>query len=404
MRRIAWLGIVAALLGAGRAAAQPAARTLVLPFENTGREPRVFWLAEGSSVLLTDDLAALGVQAFSRDERRRAFDRLDVPAVPSLSHATVIRLGQLLGAGQIVVGSFELSVGQLTVRARAMQLESARIGPEIVERGALTDLFTIYARVARRLAPESRVTLEQMEQAHPPLTAFEVYIKGLIAETPATRMSFLSQAVQLAPSFQRGRIALWQVHADQHEHVRALAVARQVPAGHRFGPRAQLLAAVSLLELSRHQEAFDALTALQAASPNAAVLNNLAVLQLRRPVPRPGVTVAGLFDEARQRDPADADILFNLGYAYWLNNDAVSASYWLREALRRNPSDAAAHYVLGVALQSVGNTADAVREKDAAKRMSQQFVEWEAKQSGVNAAPKGLERVKTELSYNGSNP
>ena len=47
-------------------------RQLVLPFENTTREARVFWLGEASAVILTDDLQTLGVPAISRDDRLRA--------------------------------------------------------------------------------------------------------------------------------------------------------------------------------------------------------------------------------------------------------------------------------------------------------------------------------------------
>jgi hypothetical protein len=62
--RAAVVGALAMLL-----AAPAAARTLVLPFENAGREPRVFWLGEGSAVLLSDDLGALGLPVVTRDER-----------------------------------------------------------------------------------------------------------------------------------------------------------------------------------------------------------------------------------------------------------------------------------------------------------------------------------------------
>ena len=43
-----------------------------------------------------------------REDRLRAFERLRVPPVATLSHATVIRLGQVVGAAQVVIGSFEL--------------------------------------------------------------------------------------------------------------------------------------------------------------------------------------------------------------------------------------------------------------------------------------------------------
>jgi tetratricopeptide (TPR) repeat protein len=373
-------------------------RSLVLPFENAGREPRVFWLGEGSAVLLTDDLAALGVPAVSREERRRGFDRLGVAAVTALSHATAIRVGQAAGASRVVIGGFELSMGELTVRARAILIDSGRIGPEIAERGPLADIFGIYARVARRLAPDSRVSLEDMERGHPPLPAFELYVKGLLAEAPAARLSFLSQVLRLAPAFQQARLALWRAHTDQNEHQRALTVARQVPADHRLARSAQFLASISLLELSRHQDAFDAMTVLQRAAADAAVANNLGVLQLRRPVAAPGGQAVTFFEEARRLDPADPDILFNLGYAYWLAKDVIQATAWLREAVRRRPSDAAAHYALGVALQWAGNTTEGAREKDLGKRGSPDLLEWDVKNSGAIVTPRGMERIKAELS------
>ena len=105
---------------------EPANRYLVVPFENTNREGRLYWLSEGSAVVLTDDLTAVGTPAITREDRRRAFDRLHVPAVATLSYATVIRLGQLVGASHVVVGGFELENGRLTVRARAIRLDAGR--------------------------------------------------------------------------------------------------------------------------------------------------------------------------------------------------------------------------------------------------------------------------------------
>src|SRR5215217_7423527 len=146
-------------------------RYLVIPFGNVTRDPRVYWLSEGSAVVLTDDLQALGRPAIVRDDRLRAFERLRVPNVPTLSHATVIRLGQIVGAAQVVLGSFELKGEVLTVRARTIRLDTGRISSDISEIGSLTDVFGVFGHVARRIAPDSRVTTEQMEQVHPPLTA-----------------------------------------------------------------------------------------------------------------------------------------------------------------------------------------------------------------------------------------
>ena len=93
----------------------------------------------------------------------------------------------------------------------------------------------------------------------------------------------------------------------------------------------------------------------------------------------------------------DADLFFNLGYAYWLDRDTPAAISWLREAVRRNPADHGAHYVMGVALQAAGSAPEAAREKELARQLSSEYAEWEAKQPGANVAPRGLERVKTDL-------
>ena len=69
--------------------------------------------------------------------------------------------------------------------------------------------------------------------------------------------------------------------------------------------------------------------------------------------------------------------------------------YWLREAVRRNPADEQAHYILGVALQASGSTAEGTREKELARRLSSVFAEWE--KQPATPVPRGLERIKTEV-------
>ena len=74
-----------------------------------------------------------------------------------------------------------------------------------------------------------------------------------------------------------------------------------------------------------------------------------------------------------------------------------AAIYWLREALRRNPSDADAHYVLAAALQASGSTVEAAREKELARQLSAQYEELERRAAADKLpVPKGLERVRTE--------
>ena len=132
-------------------AAQPAiGRILVMPFENVSRDSRIVWLGEAASVLIADDLNVLGAGAITRDERREAFERLQVPPAASLTNATMIRIGQLVRATQVVVGTLTMDGDTIVISARSIALEAAKVQADVTERGPLPDLFTIFERVARR--------------------------------------------------------------------------------------------------------------------------------------------------------------------------------------------------------------------------------------------------------------
>ena len=347
-------------------------------------------------MLLTDDLATLGAPSIRREDRLRAFERMRVPPVANLSHATVIRLGQVVGAAYVVVGRFEVDGDDLIVRVRTIRLDTGRLSVELMEKSPLTDMLSVYSRLARRIVPESAVGTEQPAR-QPVLAAFEQYVKGLVAEAPETKIAFLTQALRLSPTFHRAQIALWEVHTDQGNHQDALDAVRQVPDGDPLTRQARFLGAVSMLHLGQLQASFAEFNSLNTAHRDAALLNNIGVVQLRRPAGAPGGKAVGFFGEAVGEDGADADLFFNAGYASWFEGNAQGAIEWLREAVRRNPADDAAHYVLGVALQASGSLVEAAREKELARRLSSAYAEWEAKQAGGNVVPRGLERVKLDV-------
>lgn len=381
-----------------QAPALPTTRLLVMPFENTSHEGRLYWLSEASAVLLTDDLNAMGSPAITRDERLRAFERLRVPPVPGLSHATVIRVGELVEASAIVIGEFQLDGEDLVMRARAIRLDTGRLVPEIVERGAAADLFAICERVARRIAPATPAPVPpgQVEGIHPPLAAFEHYIKGVLSETPATKEQYLGDTLRIAPAFHPARLALWSVYTEAGEHQKALQTVRGVPDGTAWTRRARFDAARSLIGLGQLGEAFQVLVELQQARPSPGVLSAAGVVQLRRAVAAGSLRATQYFAQALALDPEDADLSFNMGYAAWIEKDLATATQWLRETVRRNPADADAHFVLGAALRAGGATTEAVRERDLAGRLSSRYAD-RLKRPGGDQVPRGLERMSVEV-------
>jgi tetratricopeptide (TPR) repeat protein len=399
--------VLAAVLGATvthpAAAQSPSAtRILVVPFEDTKHDARVYWLSEAAAILLADELNARGLPAIARDERVRAFEQLHLPPSASLSRATIIKVGNLVGASEVIVGSFTVDGETLKVDAHSIRIDVGRLQPEVSERAPLKDLFGAYERLARRLAPESRAP---GKSARPPLDALENYVKGLIAESPAAQATFLETAAKQYAGYDRAELALWSVRSDQGDYDAALAAARRVPATSPLARRAQFLAAVSLLDLKRYDEAFDAFKAwtdaavssAPAAAATAAALNNLGIIQIRRGASPQTGSATYFLTKAADADPGDADYLFNLGYAYVLDRNNQGAIYWLREALRRNPGDADAHYVIAAALRATGSSVEAEREKALARQLSSRYEELERRAAADTLpVPKGLERVRTE--------
>lgn len=397
---VAVVGLMLAAALPNRAAAQAfPGDTLVMPFDNAPAEPRLFWLAEGSAVLVSALVEEAGGSTITRDERLRAFERLQLPAAASLSHATVIKVGQLVRAGEVIVGAYDVKDGRLTVRARVIRLDTGRLMPEITESGPLGEMVDVYARLVRGLrgAPATSGAARAPLLASPP--AFEAYVKGLIAETPATQRRYLEQALTLVPDADV-RLALAGVLSEQGQHQRAFDVAAAVGDGSRQHRQAQYRMALELIALKRYGQAFDVLEALDAGERSAVVLNAMGVVQLRRGN-TPGVAPATYyFSQASEVAPEQADYFFNLGYAYWQNRDPQAAIYWLREAVRRDPSDVDAHDVLGVVLQHTGATSEASRERELARRLSAAAAPASAEAPG--SAARGLERLRDRLERGGT--
>jgi tetratricopeptide (TPR) repeat protein len=372
----------------------PGERILVIPFENPAREPRVYWVSEASAVLLADDLAALGKNAHTREERLDAFQRLQVPPVATLSHATVIRLGQVVGATHVVIGSFRLTGTMLSVRAQSIRLDTGQMEHEFVEGGPLEDLFAIFERVSRRIAGP---TSTGSPPARPALPVFENYIKGLVATSSPAKISHLEAAIKLDPSFDRARLALWNVHHDEGNGQVALVTAAAIPETSPMYARARFNVALSLVQLKRLDDAFATLRTLADRSPSATLMNNIGVIQLRRPVTPQTGRATYYFNQALKLDEDDPDYYFNLGYAYWAEKDPNAAIFWLREAVRRDPADGEAHAVLAAALQTTGAAAEAARERELATQLSSTYAEWAKKPTGPEPIPRGLERLKPSL-------
>ena len=397
--------ILAPLLAPALASAQqvPGTRVLVMPFaaESDAKAPggigAARWLSEAAAVLISDGLAARGVGVLHRDDRIAVFDRLQLPVVFPLTRATTIRVGDLIGATEIVFG--EIKLGQrLSVRARLVRLTTGQQLPDIADEAPLSEMFQLFGRVSERVAASTGRPLASSPTPRPALSleAFENYVKGLVAATPAAQQRFFETALTQAPRDPRILIALWDAYTAQGAHDKALAAANAVPAGTPDSRRARFAVALSLIELRRFDGAFSALNALYAERPDPGISNALGILQLRRGAPAQGTSAPTVyFGRAADDDPSNTDYVFNLGYAFALANDSKSALFWLREVVRYDAADGDAHLVMSAVLAASGKTVEAQREFDLARLLG-----TSAELIGATPTakvPPGLERTQADL-------
>jgi tetratricopeptide (TPR) repeat protein len=369
---------------------------VVVPFDNPSQEPRLSWMREGAAILLTDALAAAGAPVVEREERLQALDRLQLPANATLSRASAIRVGHTLGVAAVVSGSVQLQGEHLVARARIVRIDSGRMLPEIESAGPLPQMFDIFATLAQRIR-SAQTAAAVSDRLAPSPQVFELYVKGLVAETPAAALAFLEQALKAAPAYDRVRIAIWDLHSEASDHQRALDVISAVSPQSKLYRDSRFRRALSLMNLKRFDDALLTLRSMQTETPSAAVANAIGVIELRRAVTHQPGRATYYFSQASEIDPGDGDLFFNLGYSYWLDKDAKAAIYWLREAVRRDPADGDAHFILSVALQQTGATAEAARERELAERLSSKYQGWQAKAPGGDPVPRGLERLNEEL-------
>jgi tetratricopeptide (TPR) repeat protein len=397
-RVIAWMIVAAAAVpSAVHAQTQPVAPVVVLPFDNPSQEPRLAWLREGAAILLSEMLSNSGDVVIDREERLQAFDRLQLPAGATLSRASAIKVGQVVTAALVIGGTISTEGNQLTARARGVRIDTGRLLAEVEATGPLADLYAIFARLAQQVRHSTTPPSPVTDRLPPTPQVFELYVKGLVAETPATALAFLEQALKAAPQFDRARLAIWDLHSEASDHLKALDAATPIRATSRFSRDGRFRRSLSLMHLKRWDDALETLRALNNEEAAAPVSNAIGVAELRRAANAAPGRAAYYFSEASKLDPADGDLFFNLGYAYWLDKDAKTAIYWLREAVRRDPGDGDAHFILGVALQQAGSASEAARERELAARLSSKYAEWLARAGGGDPVPKGLERLHEEL-------
>jgi len=313
---------------------------LVLPFENHTFQPNLDWIGEGSADILNRRLDSAGFLTISRGDRLYALDHLGLPLSFQPSHATTIRIAQMLDADSVVFGSYTLTGDRLTASAQVLDVKALKLSPPIQQDGDLKNLLdtlnSLAWRVARQLDPSYSVAQQTFLAADNPLhvDAFENYIRGMIAESPSERIVHLKEAVRLNPSFTPAWFALGTAYFANQDYDSAAATFGRLSKDDPRALEADFYRGLAFFYTANYVKAEDAFAFVRLRLPLPEVVNNQAVASSRR-----GHDAVALFQEASTADPKDPDYRFNLAVALRRRNDVQGAIREIDQELKLRPQD-----------------------------------------------------------------
>jgi tetratricopeptide (TPR) repeat protein len=326
---------------------------LVLPFENRteGATPgsgaadagNQGWISEAFPDVLNRRLNSAGFLTISRGDRLYAFDHLGLPLNLQPSRATAIRIAQTLDADYVIFGSYSLANNQLTADAQVLDVSGLRLGTAVDQKGdpdhLLDALNSLAWQVTRQLDPKYAVEEPTFLAADRNLheDAFQDYIQGLVAESPAQQIQHLRDAVRLDPGFASAWLALGRAYFTNQDFEQAASTLGRLPKNDPNALQADFYRGLACFYTGNYREAEDAFAFVSMRLPLPEVVNNQGVAASRR-----GKDAAALFQQAIVADPRDADYHFNLAVALTHRNDTAGALKELDETMKLRPQDAEA--------------------------------------------------------------
>lgn len=331
---------------------------LVLPFHNSSSYPDLSWVGESISETLKDELSAQNQIVYGREARGEALHRMSLRAGADLTKATLIRLGQSLGANYVCYGTYQASLppgdsdlkhSSVQVSAHILDLRKLHDGPDWAEAGKLVDLARVEEHLAwqvlRYLDPASNLPVEKF-LAPGKLTrvdAVESYIRGLLSSDKAKQQQWFLQALALdgrfaSPAFELGKLAL-----ERKEYRKTITWLERVPATDPRYAEARFAMGLAAYHAADYGASANYFREIARAYPLNEVYNNLGAAenQLNQP------NAADDIKRALEGDANDPDYLFNLGNVLLKQNQFDEAASRFRGVLARRPDDTEAQSLLG---------------------------------------------------------
>lgn len=399
------LGLVTALALSGTSRAADV--LLTLPFENISGRPEYNWVGESFVVLYAELLDTAQLQVLDPAERNLVYEKLGLRASDLLTRAAVIRVAETAQANLALVGTYDIGGENdsisIAITARLIEVSSGRlVGNKVFTRsGLLNDLQAMQGELAWNVLNERNHTAgtskEQLITAAKsvPPRAYESYVKGIQTQDAKVREMLLRRALQEATNGGTGHYAqaLYELGLHfyrQRAFVDASEQLRQLESNDPHYFEGQFFLGLAAHQSGNTLEAAAALERLAEALPLPEAMNNAGAFWLLQGEQTKGM---GWLRRAVVISPTDPVYRFNLGYALWKAGSFAEAAQQLKLVAEQNPRDGETLFLWAKALEASGNTAEASKVDDQAKRNFPNYARWAV---APNQIPAPF-RLKTEF-------
>jgi len=163
-----FLVLATALLSASAASPKLAEKptVAVLYFDYEGRSEEMGLLRKGLAQLLISDLSVnSNIQVVERARLQDLLDELKLNQSGSFDKATANKVGRLLGAHYLVIGSYFDVLGTLRLDARAVETETGRIVRSVGANGRPDDFLELEQKIATQLGQALVEAAQSREQS-----------------------------------------------------------------------------------------------------------------------------------------------------------------------------------------------------------------------------------------------
>ncbi len=340
--KIFFLSLTALAPAVACAQALPGGRmVLVLPFENHSGNATLNWIGNSFPDTLDRRLNSAGFLTISHDDRVYALTHLGLPGDFRPSRATTIRIAQQLDANYVVIGSFAVTNGQIAIQSQVLSIDQLRLSPAVTETDPLAHLYdaenAIAWKVARVIDPGLNVaeqTFLAAGDAAVPLPAFEDYIRGINAPSPAEAIARLRTAVAAARTYPAALLALGKQQYLNRDYDAAATTLARVPASDPQALEANFYLGLARFNSANYPGAAVAFEFVASRLPLPEVVNDEGVALARQ-----GKDAVAYFERASVADPSDEDYHYNLAIALYRRGDIGTALQQADACLKLKPND-----------------------------------------------------------------